>query len=419
MGEVPEITSCSLSELALKLKTVVRDSFSSPVWVRAEISELYENANGNCYLELIEKSGDKIVARQKAVVLSFTYRMLKPYFEENTGIAFSAGISVLVACVYDFHEIYGLSLHIKDVEPSYTVGEAARRKLEILRRLSDEGVADMNRQLLLPLVPNRVAIISSATAAGYGDFVDQLTHNGYQYKFYHRLFPAVMQGNATEESVIAALDTIFAHYDDFDVVVIIRGGGATAELAAFDNYAIALHCAQFPLPIIVGIGHQRDDTVLDAVAYRSVKTPTAAAEFLIDAMRQAEMELDGHIQALAGNVQTIMEEYRQGLRTHAMKLRYAVQTFSHHRRSDLQTIKMELVDAFRKRMFAENRKADAVENRVKMLNPAILLKKGYTLTLKNGRIVTSKTSLSQGDTIETLFSDGSVWSVVDKNKNRR
>ena len=186
MGEVPEITSCSLSN-ALKLKTVMRDSFHRLCGC-AEISELYENANGNCYLELIEKSGDKIVARQKAVVLSFTYRMLKPYFEENTGIAFSAGISVLVACVYDFHEIYGLSLHIKDVEPSYTVGEAARRKLEILRRLSDEGVADMNRQLLLPLVPNRVAIISSATAAGYGDFVDQLTHSGYQYKFYHRLF---------------------------------------------------------------------------------------------------------------------------------------------------------------------------------------------------------------------------------------
>lgn len=408
-----EIVSCSLSELSLRLKTLVRDSFSSPVWVRAEISELRENANGNCYLELMEKSGDKVVARQKAVVMAFTYRMLKPYFEENTGIAFSAGISCLVACVYDFHEVYGLSLQIKDIEPSFTIGEAARRKMEIIKRLTDEGVVDMNRQLPISVTPNRIAVISSSTAAGYGDFVDQLTHNIYNYHFYYRLFPAVMQGNATEESVIAALDKIFEHCDDFDVVAIIRGGGATAELAAFDNYNIAEHCAQFPLPIITGIGHQRDDTVIDAVAYQSVKTPTAVAEFLIDIMRQTEQELDSQIQTLAETSQTILTANRQELYEKGISLLRATHTFSHNRRGDLQTWRMSLENAFRKRLLSENRKIDGKETAIQLLNPEIMLKKGYTLTLKNGRVVTSKTDLSVGDAIETLFGDGSVKSVVE------
>lgn len=408
-----ELESCTLSALAARLKLTIKNDFSTPVWVRAEISELRENANGNCYLELIERQGDRVLARQKAVVMSFTYRMLKPYFEGNTGMTFSAGIAVLVACVYDFHEVYGLSLQIKDIEPAFTVGEAAKRKLQIIRQLTDEGVVDMNKQLIMSEIPNRIAIISSATAAGYGDFVDQLTHNTFGYKFYCHLFPAVMQGNATEESIIQALDRIIDHLELFDVVAIVRGGGATAELATFDNYNIAAHCAQFPLPIIAGIGHQRDDTVLDVVAHKSVKTPTAVAEFLVDCMRQTEEILDEKIENFSQNVQAISLNHHQKLYEKTLQLRHATRNFLSAQSDKIRMRKLQLVNATDKKLLAQKQKIDNYERTIRLLNPQTLLRKGYTLTLKNGRTVTSKTALRAGDCIETVFVDGKVASRVE------
>lgn len=413
MTDSPNIESCSLSELSLRLKGVIRDTFSSPVWVRAEICEVHENANGNCYLELIEKENDKIIARQKAVIFSFTYRLLKPYFEENTGIALSPGVSILIACIYDFHEIYGLSLQIKDIEPSYTIGEAAKRKMEILQRLTDDGVADMNKQLIISTIPNRIAIISSATAAGYGDFVDQLSHNAFHYQFYYHLFPAVMQGDSTERSIIQALGKIYEHIDLFDVVVIIRGGGATAELTAFDNYAIAAHCAQFPLPIITGIGHQRDNSVLDAVAYKNVKTPTAVADFLINIINQTEENLNETAHRLIDTVQNLLLTSHQNIREQELRLVHTIRFFSNHQHELLQTQLILLKNACQKRIMTENHHLNTFQNTIYLLNPENLLKKGYTLTLKNGHIVTSKTLLKQGDTIETVFQDGTVHSCIN------
>ena len=282
--------SLSLLELNEQVKQTLKTAFPFPVWIRAEISELHENENGHCYLELVEKStnSDLIIAKQKAMIWSFTYRMLKPYFESSTGTSLAVGMKVLVSCQIEFHELYGMSLNVRDIDPIFTVGEMAVRRAEIIRRLTDEGVIDMNKQLEMPFVPQRIAVISSASAAGFGDFQDQLQTNSFTYKFYVKLFPAVMQGAQTEQSVITALGKIAEYLELFDVVVMIRGGGSTSDLVAFDNYNLALHCAQFPLPIISGIGHQRDESIIDLVSHTRVKTPTAAAEFLIGCLQDAD-----------------------------------------------------------------------------------------------------------------------------------
>ena len=248
-----------------------------------------EAYNGHCYIELVQKAerGNALVAKARGTIWASIYNMLRPYFENATGQRFAAGINVLMQVTVDYHEQYGLSLTVHDIDPTYTLGDMARRRREILQQLEAEGVLTLNKELHMPLLPQRIAVISAAGAAGYGDFCDQLMNNPYGFAFYPRLFPAVMQGDKVESSIIAALDTIAAERDHWDVVVIIRGGGATSDLSGFDTYPLAANCAQFPLPIITGIGHERDDTVLDTVAHTRVKTPTAAAEYLIGALADA------------------------------------------------------------------------------------------------------------------------------------
>jgi len=287
------MNSITLSELSERIQETIKLNFDTPVWIRAEISELRENPNGHCYLEFVEKdtNTDFLLAKSKATIWSSTYRMLKPYFENSTGQMLRAGLNVLVAVTVEFHGVYGFSLNVRDIDPTFTIGEMAARRLKIIRQLEEDGIADMNKQLDFPRRPQRIAIISSPTAAGYGDFIDQLRNEVSNFAFYTRLFPAVMQGEQAENSIISALEKIFNHSELFDVVVIIRGGGATTDLACFDSYELALNCAQFPLPIIAGIGHQRDVSILDMVAHTSVKTPTAAAELLIEYMQQTENEV--------------------------------------------------------------------------------------------------------------------------------
>ena len=283
-----------LSELNGRVKKAIAETFTAPTWVIAEISELKVNRNGHCYLVLIEKeeNGDAIVAQAKATIWSYTFRMLKPYFESTTGQVLSEGIKVLVSVSVEFHELYGYSLNIRDIDPTYTMGDMARRRREIILRLQNEGVADMNKELTLPLVPQKIAIISSPTAAGYQDFIDQLAKNQAGYHFHLRLFPAVMQGNQAESSIIGALEQIYLYESFFDAVVIIRGGGSQADLSCFDNYNLAYFITQFPLPVITGIGHEKDDSIVDMVAHTRLKTPTAVAEFLISGITQFDIRLD-------------------------------------------------------------------------------------------------------------------------------
>ena len=283
-----------LSELNGRVKKAIAETFTAPLWVVAEISELKLNRNGHCYLLLVEKeeNGDAILAQAKATIWSYTFRMLKPFFESTTGQPLTEGIKVLISVSVEFHELYGYSLNIRDIDPTYTLGDMARRRREIISRLQSEGVADMNKELELPVVPQRIAIISSSTAAGYQDFIDQLTNNPGKYHFYTRLFPAVMQGNQAESSIIGALEQIYHYESFFDAVVIIRGGGSQADLSCFDNYNLAYFITQFPLPVITGIGHEKDDSIADMVAHTRLKTPTAVAEFLISGITQFDLHLD-------------------------------------------------------------------------------------------------------------------------------
>ena len=269
-----EQQALSLYELNGLVKRSIRSCLPDTYWVQAELSDVRTNYSGHCYLEFVQKDagGNNLIAKARGTIWSNIFKMLKPYFEQETGQAFTSGIKVLVEVSVEFHELYGFSLTVLDIDPTYTVGDMERKRREILRQLEEEGVIDLNKELEMPMLPQRVAVISSATAAGYGDFCNQLTNNPRGYGFRTELFPAIMQGERVEESVIAALDAIYERMEEFDVVVIIRGGGATSDLSGFDTYALAANCAQFPLPIITGIGHERDDTVIDKVAHTRVQT---------------------------------------------------------------------------------------------------------------------------------------------------
>lgn len=413
MNENAHINSLLLSELNEVLKVSIKSAFLDVVWVRAEISELHENRNGHCYLELIEKSpeNDAIVAKQKATIWKNTYNLLKPYFEESTGMALAVGMKVLLAVEPTFHSVYGLSLEVCDIDPAFTMGDMAMRRAEIIRRLTDEGVVDMNKELEMPIVPQRIAVISSATAAGFGDFCDQLQGNRFGYHFYVKLFAAIMQGERTEQSVIAALDQINDHIELFDAVAIIRGGGATSDLAAFDNYNMALHCAQFPLPIISGIGHQRDDSIVDLVAHTRVKTPTAAAEFLIDCVRQYDDRIENAANEVSELVGEIMTENEQRLQRCISRLSSARQQILRQENA-LSGIVFRLDKSSKNAISSAKNALSLIEKSLELSDPKTLLNRGYTLTTKNGKIVKSATELKTGETIETHFADGTIKSKI-------
>ena len=407
--------SYSLSELGKCIKMTLKTAFSEPVWVRAEISEMHENVSGHCYLDLIEKADDTdaLVAKQKATIWAFTYRMLKPYFESETGATLRAGMKVLLLCEVEFHEVYGVSLNVRDIDPAFTVGEMAVRRAEIIRRLTDDGIVDMNKQQPLAPVPQRVAVISSATAAGYGDFCDQLRNNVFGYTFYTKLFPATMQGTQTEQSVVAALDKICDFIDNFDVVVIIRGGGATSDLVAFDNYNLALHCAQFPLPIISGIGHQRDESVVDLVAHTRVKTPTAAAEFLVARINDFEKNIDEMAQNVAFSAREVVHDELLRLQQRIARLGVVQRVCVRHDAA-LQHLMMRLRNAAKMAISSEEKRMALVEKSIEYADPATLLQRGFTLTTKHGKIVKSVCDVAPGDIVTTHLADGAFTAMVQQ-----
>ena len=407
--------SYSLSELGKCIKMTLKTAFAEPVWVRAEISEMHENVSGHCYLDLIEKADDTdvLVAKQKATIWAFTYRMLKPYFESETGATLRAGMKVLLLCEVDFHEVYGVSLNVRDIDPAFTVGEMAVRRAEIIRRLTDDGIVDMNKQQPLAPVPQRVAVISSATAAGYGDFCDQLRNNVFGYTFYTKLFPATMQGTQTEQSVVAALDKICDFIDNFDVVVIIRGGGATSDLVAFDNYNLALHCAQFPLPIISGIGHQRDESVVDLVAHTRVKTPTAAAEFLVARINDFEKNIDEMAQNVAFSAREVVHDELLRLQQRIARLGVVQRVCVRHDAA-LQHLTMRLRNAAKMAISSEEKRMALVEKSIEYADPATLLQRGFTLTTKHGKIVKSVCDVAPGDIVTTHLADGAFTAMVQQ-----
>jgi len=382
----------TLYELNSVVRQQLRSSLDEAYWIQAELSEVHENYSGHCYVEFVQKdeAGNKMVAKARGTIWANTYKMLKPYFEQATGCAFCAGIKVLVEVGVDFHELYGYSLVVRDIDPTYTVGDLAHKRREILRKLSEEGVIDLNKELEMPSLPLRVAVISSATAAGYGDFCHQLEHNPHGFRFRVQLFPAIMQGAQVEESLIAALDAIFAQQAQWDVVVIIRGGGATSDLSGFDSYNLAANVAQFPLPIITGIGHERDDTVIDFVAHTRVKTPTAAAELLVSMMER---------EALC--IANLSERIGQAVNNRIKREHIRVENFM----SRIPLLSKMLLQR-------QHHQLELLAESIRMANPELLLQRGYSISRHNGRVVKDASELKPGDKLSTQFAQGQTESVI-------
>jgi exodeoxyribonuclease VII large subunit len=410
--------SYSLSELTTHISQILRVNFDNPLWIKAEISEFRENANGHCYLEFIEKDKktDNLLAKIKATIWANNYRMLKPYFESSTGQSLRAGMNVLVAVTVDFHDVYGMSLNVRDIDPTFTLGELALRRKEIISQLEADGVIDMNKLLEMPLLPRRIAVISSATAAGFDDFSNQLRQNKEKYVFYPVLFAAVMQGDQAETSIISALEKIYEKIDLFDLVVIIRGGGATTDLACFDSYGLALNCAQFPLPIITGIGHQRDISITDMVAHTSVKTPTAAAEFIIDRMQEAAEMANDPYDAIYQLLKNRSQKEMQRMSDVRWRIKNALYKKVSTKTIALERIKSSLKSSLRLILNTQKNKLGMLEKNIEQHSPAFLLKFGYTITTLNGKRLTSATEVQEGDTIRTWLSDGNIVSKVDSSQ---
>ncbi len=408
----------SLYELNQLVRRSLSESFPDEVWVRAELSDVRVNATGHCYVEFVEKEtrGDRLIAKARGTIWSNIFRLLKPCFEEETGQLFTAGIKVLVLVSVEFHELYGYSLTVKDIDPSYTLGDMARRRSEILKQLEEEGVLTLNKELSMPLFPQRIAVISSPTAAGYGDFCNQLSNNPYGFVFYPKLFPAVMQGDRVEESIMSALNRIYVGCGTWDVVVIIRGGGATSDLSGFDTYLLAASCAQFPIPIITGIGHERDDTVIDSVAHTRVKTPTAAAEYLINRVQNTAARLETMMTTIESTVTDYLrnEKHRMDYLSEKLPTLFSMRKMQEEHR--ILSLNQRIGQAIRTCLSDEQHRLQLLVQSVKLASPELLLKRGYSITLKNGKAVTDMAALQDGDELETLLAKGKVKSVVIKKK---
>ena len=440
----------ALHELLSDVKICLQKQYSDFVWINAEISEINIHSSGHCFLELIEKEDQQIKARARATIWAFTFRMLQPYFESTTGIPFNSGIKVLLKARVIFNEQYGFSLDIKDIDPAYTLGDWAIERQKTIQQLEADGILEMNRSLDLPLVPQRIAIISSPTAAGYGDFIKQIEQNTFGYQFHYQLFAAQMQGEQTENSIITALNKIYEHIELFDIVIIIRGGGAKIELSSFDSYLLASNIAQFPIPIITGIGHERDQSIADIVAHTSLKTPTAVADFLINHLQNFESSIDEiseniksfiiektqnerHKIALLSTQLSFLAQrniyseekniskkeqqlYRNTQKYTQINLQYLDSLYQKIKQKAQQNIlkEKEIIKKSDKNLktlsFAilekQNKRLKQKEHLLELLNPQNILNRGYAIIQSKKKIIHSTSQVKKGEDLEVQMRDG-------------
>jgi exodeoxyribonuclease VII large subunit len=458
------VDKLSLAELQLIIRDALYTSVPGTYWISAEISEIKENYSGHCYLELIDKEPgeENIKAKARAVIWANRYRMLRPFFESTTGESLKEGLRILIKVTLEYHSIYGISLIISDIDPAYSIGEMAIKRLQIIRRLEKEGVIQMNKDHAFPLIPRRIAIISSGNAAGYTDFIKQLHGNNNGYIFYTALFESVMQGSETSVSIINALDRISEKTELFDVVVIIRGGGSQTDLSWFDNYNIAYHITQFPLPIITGIGHEKDMTVADLVANISVKTPTAVADLLINRMSETEIyitEIGNNIirssldvvrlqrnridtltrnltpaaKVVISKIQEKVSSIKIGLVSNGKDYLTKAVSFPVSQRSRLESVTktmlmekssiisktiINIISSAKILLKQENNQVTEANMKLSILDPANVMKRGFTITLFKGKILKNRNLVSTDDIIDTRFSNGVVKSKVIREINK-
>ena len=426
----------SLYELNNLVRGTLDATLCDAYWMTAELSEVRVASNGHCYVEFVEKDerSNSLIAKARGNIWRNTYALLSRNFEHETGQRLAPGLKVLVEVQISFHELYGYALTVTDIDPTYTLGDMAQRRKEILTQLDADGVLTLNKELVLPRPLSRIAVISSGTAAGYGDFCNQLENTPYH--FTTELFPAIMQGDRVEESIIAALDRIASEMDRWDAVVIIRGGGAVSDLNGFDTYLLAANVAQFPLPVLTGIGHERDDTVIDMVAHTRLKTPTAVAAFLIERQRDEAEELfdledrlylsldrrleleKARFEQKARRFQTAATQYssreREVLIRLATRIEVKTKELLQQQQFQLNTIPQRLKTASERILSQEQMRLNFIEKSLSMAGPERILKMGFSITLHNGKAVTSATQLKNGDKIVTRLAKGSVESIVEK-----
>ena len=428
---MPMEKALTLYELNSLVRETIEEELHQEYWVEAELSEVRE-VRGHCYMQLVqydrsEEGGKRKryentpIAQASAKCWQSSWQLLRPYFEKETGQRLHAGMKVLLQVYANFHETYGFSWIVTDIDPTYTMGDMARKRQEIIRVLKEEGVFDLQKELPLPLFCQRIAVISSANAAGYGDFVNQLENNEYGFQFHTRLFPAVMQGEDVEKSVIAALEQIFRGSGDmeargnenaFDCVVIIRGGGATADLSGFDTLALAENVANFPLPIITGIGHERDESILDMVSHTRVKTPTAAAAFLIDHLKEVLEVLNDVQERITRYAQQKLSTLDAQLSVVAEAIPRLFSVVKTRQDARLDSMQEKMTMLIERRLETEQHRIQLVSEKVKSLDPTLLLRRGYSITLHNGKVVKDVSVLNTGDELETRLAHGSVRSKV-------
>jgi len=450
----------SLLQLNSKISDTITQEFPETYWVIAEISQITTNRSGHCYLELIEKEAitNKIIAKTRATIWANRFGMLRSFFESKTQHRFQEGIKILVCAQINFHEIYGFSINIIDIDPTYTLGDLAQRREEIINQLKEDGVFEMNKQLVLNEVLQNIAIVSSETAAGLEDFLHQLQTNSYGYVFHTELFPATMQGEKAEESIINALDTICNSQKTFDVVVVIRGGGSRTDLLCFDDYSLGYFITQLPIPVVTGIGHERDQSIADLVAHTSLKTPTAVAEFLIKKVADFEDSLNELFAKGISRIIKVLDKDNEKLRTIQNKIipkiknkilsynneiqlfdnaiNKTVQNFIEKEKRDfhyiltrLQTIteKKQMETEYKIQFLANEAKTKTkkliekqknkilfAENTINLLHPERILARGYAIVLKNNKIIKSTNDVKENETVHVKMKDGIFHSQVKK-----
>ena len=421
-----------------RIRNSIEQSFPDSYWVIAEISELKINNSGHCYLELIEKdpTQDKIIARARATIWSYTFRMLKPYFETTSGISLDKGIKILVKAKVTFHEQYGLSLNILDIDPGYTLGDMERKRQETLRQLEKDGVLEMNKQIPFPIAPQRIALISSETAAGYKDFINQLLSNTNGFTYYVKLFPAIMQGDEAIPSLIKALDKIYIHENFFDIAVIIRGGGSKSDLSCFDSYDLAYHITQFPIPVLTGIGHEQDISVADLAAHIKLKTPTAVADFLIeqtnsidqyleelqttaislvnDCLQNKQEQIDDLSRKLARIGNNVLVINSKDLSQLSYSFEKKTNRFLQGKKDFIRHSQSALKSFYSKCIIEKKHYLQIALKTIDFMDPEKVLTRGYSLTYFNGIIIRNGAGLASGDMITTKFERDEVNSKVEK-----
>lgn len=404
----------TLSQFQSLIKRTIETNIRTQ-WVLCDISNLKVNGNGHCYLELTEKSEGKGAipkAKATAIIWKNNFHILRSYFAKETGIELSAGIKVLLLVEANYHELYGLSLIVKDIDPAYSLGDAERLKRETIARLTAEGIIDMNRDIELPAVVEKLAVISSATAAGYDDFVNHLKNNPYGYGFSLDLYEAVVQGEGAEGSIISALMDIHNSGISYDATVIIRGGGSQSDLSCFNNYNLCFYLAQFPFPILTGIGHNKDNSVADRVAHTTLKTPTAVANFLIDTKRAFDERLDMMLNQLLSSLDLFVESQERRIENFQSQLQILTMNFVNRERIKIERGENNLGFSVQTIFTKEGHKLSLFENQINNSDPQHILDMGYSYVVSNGKIVRDVNQIKKGDTIETTLKNGKVKSIV-------